>query len=295
MTGKTSMPAPTGADAAKGILAWIGQGARLGIDLLGSVPLPSAPRTGTSCEIPPPCWAPQPLGAVTTRACPGTKAVVRLDVTNTRHGRAHDRGQDHRRNGRDHAASPRARIRSRRASSSCRSRSRRPTATATHASSSSGSTAVSGTTCAGRSCRPARRRTAAPRWRSRMARTSSTTGMTTSTASVTASTTRSPNARSGKRAAAGSLVDESVRALRRLLRSPRPDRARPGRPPRPDRAAPRRGGQPADRGDPAGRGRPPSGGRRHVGSVGRLGDVGGGRGSDPRAAGDALHPGRGGR
>ena len=83
MTGKTSMPAPTGADAAKGILAWIGQGARLGIDLLGSVPLPSAPRTGTSCEIPPPCWAPQPLGAVTTRACPGTKAVVRLEVTNS--------------------------------------------------------------------------------------------------------------------------------------------------------------------------------------------------------------------
>ena len=37
--------------------------------------------------------------------------------------------------------------------------------------------------------------------------------MTTSTASVTASTTRSPSARSGKRAAAGSLVDESVRAL----------------------------------------------------------------------------------
>ena len=119
--------------------------------------------------------------------------------------------------------------------------------------------------------------------------------MTTSTASVTASTTRSPSARSGKRAAAGSLVDESVRALRRLLRSPRPDRARPGRPPHPDRAAPRRGGQPADRGDPACRRRPPSGGRRHVGSVGRLEDVGGGRGSDPRAAGDDLHPGRGGR
>ena len=83
MTGKTSTPIPTLSDAAKGLADWIGEGARLGLDFLGSVPLPSAPRTGSSCEIPAPCWAPQPLGSVTTRACPGTQAVVRLDVTNT--------------------------------------------------------------------------------------------------------------------------------------------------------------------------------------------------------------------
>ncbi len=81
MTGK--MSAPARADAAKSLVGWIGEGARLGLDLLRSVPLPSAPRTEARCEIPPPCWAPQPLGRVTTRACPGTKAVVRLDVTNT--------------------------------------------------------------------------------------------------------------------------------------------------------------------------------------------------------------------
>jgi hypothetical protein len=83
MTVKTSTASPTLADAAKGIAGWLGQGARVGMDLLGSVQLPSAPRTGGTCEIPPPCWAPQPLGTVTTRACPGTKAVVRLDIANT--------------------------------------------------------------------------------------------------------------------------------------------------------------------------------------------------------------------
>jgi hypothetical protein len=83
MSGKTSTTSPTLADAAKGFAGLIGQGARLGMDLLGSVQMPSAPRTGGTCEIPPPCWAPQPLGLVTTRACPGTKAVVRLDITNT--------------------------------------------------------------------------------------------------------------------------------------------------------------------------------------------------------------------
>ena len=83
MTAKTPTSTATLAGAAKGVACWLGQGARLGLDLLGSVPLPSAPRTGASCEIPPPCWAPQPLGSVTTRACPGTKSVVRLAVTNT--------------------------------------------------------------------------------------------------------------------------------------------------------------------------------------------------------------------
>jgi hypothetical protein len=83
MTVKTSTSSTTLADAAKGIAGWLGQGARVGLDLLGSAQLPSAPRTGGTCEIPPPCWAPQPLGTVATRACPGTKAIVRLDITNT--------------------------------------------------------------------------------------------------------------------------------------------------------------------------------------------------------------------
>jgi hypothetical protein len=83
MTGKTPQAGPTFARAARGLAGWLGEGTRVGRDLLGSVQLPSLPRTGSSCEVPPPCWAPQPLGAVTARACPGTKAVVRLDITNT--------------------------------------------------------------------------------------------------------------------------------------------------------------------------------------------------------------------
>ena len=83
MTAKTPTSSASLSDAAKGVACWLGQGARLGLDLLGSVQLPSAPRTGSSCEIPPPCWAPQPLGSVTTRTCPGSKSVVRLVVTNS--------------------------------------------------------------------------------------------------------------------------------------------------------------------------------------------------------------------
>jgi hypothetical protein len=83
MTDNGTMATPTLGDAARDVVGWLGQGARLGLDLLGSVPLPSVKRTAGSCDIPPPCWAPQPFGDVTTRACPGTKAVVRIDVTNT--------------------------------------------------------------------------------------------------------------------------------------------------------------------------------------------------------------------
>jgi hypothetical protein len=34
------------------------------------------------CDIPPPCWAPQPLGEVVSHGCPGSTATIRLRVTN---------------------------------------------------------------------------------------------------------------------------------------------------------------------------------------------------------------------
>ncbi len=37
---------------------------------------------GCTCEIPPPCWAPQPLCPVETAACAGTEVSVRLEITN---------------------------------------------------------------------------------------------------------------------------------------------------------------------------------------------------------------------
>jgi len=47
---------------------------------LGSIGLGSAPSV--CCEIPPPCWEPQPLGEVTSFVAPGGKATVRFRVTN---------------------------------------------------------------------------------------------------------------------------------------------------------------------------------------------------------------------
>lgn len=38
--------------------------------------------TACSCRIPPPCWAPQPLGAFTSHVCPGATATLRICVTN---------------------------------------------------------------------------------------------------------------------------------------------------------------------------------------------------------------------
>src|SRR6266540_4790821 len=74
---------PSLADTARAAAVLLAQGARLGMDVLGAIPLPTRRKTcGCGCEIPPPCWAPQPLGAVTSRVCPGNKAVVRLEATN---------------------------------------------------------------------------------------------------------------------------------------------------------------------------------------------------------------------
>lgn len=38
--------------------------------------------TGCGCDIPPPCWAPKPMGDVESTACPGATATVRIHVTN---------------------------------------------------------------------------------------------------------------------------------------------------------------------------------------------------------------------
>jgi len=69
------------ADAAKAVGGLIAPGAKLGMELLGSIRLPRR-NCGCGCEIPPPCWVPQPLGEFTTEACPGNSGVLRLTVTN---------------------------------------------------------------------------------------------------------------------------------------------------------------------------------------------------------------------
>jgi hypothetical protein len=68
------------ADAARAVGELIAPAARRSMELLGAISLPT--RSGCGCEIPAPCWAPQPLGDVTTRACPGSKGVLRLAITN---------------------------------------------------------------------------------------------------------------------------------------------------------------------------------------------------------------------
>jgi hypothetical protein len=70
------------ADAARAVGDLLGQGTKLGLGLLESVRLPLPSRSGCSCEIPPPCWAPQPIGDVTTRACAGSKAILRIHIAN---------------------------------------------------------------------------------------------------------------------------------------------------------------------------------------------------------------------
>jgi hypothetical protein len=79
----TATGTSTVADIAKAIGGVIGPTARVGLELLGTVPVP-LPRRGCSCdcEIPPPCWMPQPLKPVVSRVCPGGKGVLRLTVTN---------------------------------------------------------------------------------------------------------------------------------------------------------------------------------------------------------------------
>jgi hypothetical protein len=70
------------ADAARAVGGVLAEGTKLGLGLLESVKLPLPARTCCSCEIPPPCWEPQPAGDVTTRVCAGNTAVLRLHITN---------------------------------------------------------------------------------------------------------------------------------------------------------------------------------------------------------------------
>ena len=71
------------ADAARAVGGLLEHGTKLGMGLLESVRLPLPSRTcGCNCEIPPPCWAPQPAGEIKARVCAGSKAVLRLHITN---------------------------------------------------------------------------------------------------------------------------------------------------------------------------------------------------------------------
>jgi hypothetical protein len=79
----TSTATSTVADIAKAISGVIGPTAKIGLELLGTLPVPLPRRScGCDCEIPPPCWMPQPLEPVVSRVCPGGKGVLRLTITN---------------------------------------------------------------------------------------------------------------------------------------------------------------------------------------------------------------------
>jgi hypothetical protein len=73
-TGQVSLT-----QAAKAFGDYLGQGLQLGLGLLGAVRLPDQ---DCGCGIPPPCWAPQPAGSVTSEVCAGGKDTVRVRVTN---------------------------------------------------------------------------------------------------------------------------------------------------------------------------------------------------------------------
>ena len=71
------------ADAVKAVGDLLEQGTKVGLGLLDQVKLPLPTKScGCDCTIPPPCWEPQPIGDVTTRVCPGNKAVLRLHIEN---------------------------------------------------------------------------------------------------------------------------------------------------------------------------------------------------------------------
>jgi hypothetical protein len=58
----------------------------LPLSLLAPLSTCATPATRKSaqcgCDIPPPCWAPQPMGDVDSAVCPGATATVRIHVTN---------------------------------------------------------------------------------------------------------------------------------------------------------------------------------------------------------------------
>jgi len=56
--------------------------ARLGVTLNPLLQSVAEAQRRRSCEIPPPCWMPRPLGEIHSLVCPGGTAVVRIRVTN---------------------------------------------------------------------------------------------------------------------------------------------------------------------------------------------------------------------
>jgi hypothetical protein len=51
-------------------------------ELLPKLMTTTMPKMGCGCQIPPPCWAPQPIGEVACHICPGGTATIRLRITN---------------------------------------------------------------------------------------------------------------------------------------------------------------------------------------------------------------------
>jgi hypothetical protein len=82
-------------DVVRKVCGILETGPRIGLGLLGCLedfrplllssclPRLSLRRTqGCGCEIPPPCWAPKPLGCICSQVCPGGTATLRFRITN---------------------------------------------------------------------------------------------------------------------------------------------------------------------------------------------------------------------
>jgi hypothetical protein len=57
-------------------------GADLTAKVNPQIKLLNLPKSGSCCEIPPPCWMPKELGPLSSHACPGATATLRFRVTN---------------------------------------------------------------------------------------------------------------------------------------------------------------------------------------------------------------------
>lgn len=64
---------------------FLSDASRIGQDLVDSAIATGsklAPRRGSSCDIPEPCWMPQRLDKVSSYVCPGARATLRVRLTN---------------------------------------------------------------------------------------------------------------------------------------------------------------------------------------------------------------------
>ena len=106
MNNRTTSTTQQLSDTAAAMSGLVEQGTRLSLDLLellsassmsvmnrmmspslmgGLMPKMATvmtPMAGSSCQIPPPCWAPQSIGEVSSHVCAGGTATVRLRITN---------------------------------------------------------------------------------------------------------------------------------------------------------------------------------------------------------------------